>query len=298
MTRSSKHRAETSAVTRRVKLFLSAGLLLPFAFYIAGCGSDATTGVGNETSTAPQDAPSPEQRFVFSDKDYSKFDHSSEQHARMPCLVCHTAESPGSKVKMTGHIPCSSCHIEHFEQRDHAICSICHTDPADGDVKVFPTLASFGAKFNHAKHIPHANCATCHSPTQRGAGFSVPVRGNAHATCLQCHGTGAEMLKSDVARGRDLDSCATCHQQGTARLVRRNVVYKGSFSHRGHRNLTCNNCHTVQADSGRVTALRTAMHFGTGRSQNCATCHNGRRAFGGEDFASCKRCHQGPSFSF
>jgi hypothetical protein len=28
------------------------------------------------------------------------------------------------------------------------------------------------------------------------------------------------------------------------------------------------------------------------------TCHNGKRAFGGDDFSSCKRCHQGAHFYF
>jgi hypothetical protein len=28
------------------------------------------------------------------------------------------------------------------------------------------------------------------------------------------------------------------------------------------------------------------------------TCHNNRRAFGGDDFADCKRCHTGQTFRF
>jgi hypothetical protein len=28
------------------------------------------------------------------------------------------------------------------------------------------------------------------------------------------------------------------------------------------------------------------------------TCHNGKRAFGGDDFTSCKRCHTGPAWRF
>jgi hypothetical protein len=28
------------------------------------------------------------------------------------------------------------------------------------------------------------------------------------------------------------------------------------------------------------------------------SCHNDKRAFGGDDFSDCKRCHQGPTFRF
>jgi hypothetical protein len=30
---------------------------------------------------------------------------------------------------------------------------------------------------------------------------------------------------------------------------------------------------------------------------SCRNCHNNKRAFG-EEFASCKRCHQGQTFRF
>jgi hypothetical protein len=28
------------------------------------------------------------------------------------------------------------------------------------------------------------------------------------------------------------------------------------------------------------------------------TCHDGKRAFGGDDFTVCKRCHQGTAWRF
>jgi hypothetical protein len=28
------------------------------------------------------------------------------------------------------------------------------------------------------------------------------------------------------------------------------------------------------------------------------TCHDGKRAFGGDDFAACKRCHSGNAWHF
>jgi hypothetical protein len=40
------------------------------------------------------------------------------------------------------------------------------------------------------------------------------------------------------------------------------------------------------------------MHHVTTRAQSCMTCHNDRRAFGTENFANCKRCHEGTTFRF
>ena len=59
--------------------------------------------------------------------------------------------------------------------------------------------------------------------------------------------------------------------------------------------------HQVRAgapQTRQVASPQPTQHFGTGRAQNCMTCHNNRRAFGGDDFADCKRCHKGQTFRF
>jgi c(7)-type cytochrome triheme protein len=266
--------------------------------YAAGCGSDRPP---DNVQTEPTDIePIPDTAtFVFPEGDYSKFDHGSEQHARMPCLVCHTREDNSAQMKFSGHIPCASCHVEHFSNTKHSICSICHTDAESGAMKNFPTLASFSTRFDHGKHLPHSNCADCHRPARGGATFSVPTRANSHTTCFQCHKPEAEF------EGRDLASCSVCHEEGSPGPRRGGIrAQGGNFSHAAHgprQRLNCNSCHTVQAAMPRgrqVVSPRTAMHFSTGRAQSCATCHDGKRAFGGEDFASCSRCHTGPSFRF
>jgi len=262
--------------------------------YLAACGSDPPA--PEAANTAPEATPA-EVRFVFPDKDYSKFDHQSEQHVRLPCLLCHTREDNSPQMKFSGHIPCASCHTEHFQQNDHAICSICHTDPKQGgEMKAFPTLASFKTRFDHAVHLTQANCADCHKPARGGASFSTPTRAGAHAACFQCHSPNAEF------EGRDIASCRTCHEPGQpGRNFGGVAAMPASFSHSSHSRVGCANCHTVMREMPRgsqVTAPRAAMHFASARGNNCATCHNGRRAFGGEDFANCKRCHQGSSFGF
>lgn len=270
---------------------------------LAACGGSEQPHATEQPTVANSQVAGPEQvRFNFPDKDYSEFNHESEQHARMPCTVCHTENTSAAKMKFPGHIPCSSCHVEHFKQETHTICSVCHTGPATADLKPVPQLASFGAKFSHAKHTPVTNCATCHSPTARGAGYSKPSRSNAHTTCLSCHGADKPVAIAMAEKGSNIDSCGTCHQPGNPPMAERAANYVGGFRHASHsRKLGCSSCHTVQAGEGsnQVTAPVQAMHFSSGRGVSCATCHNGKRAFGGpEDFTSCKRCHTGGTFSF
>jgi len=65
--------------------------------------------------------------------------------------------------------------------------------------------------------------------------------------------------------------------------------------------MNCATCHNVRAGApqGRqVTSTTPTQHFGSARGQSCITCHNERRAFGGDDFSSCKRCHKGKTFRF
>ncbi len=265
--------------------------------YMAACSDAPPTNTATEPGISETTEPKPsEVTFEFPDADYSKFDHSTEQHVRMPCLVCHTREDNSAKMDFPGHIPCASCHKEHFADNNHSICSICHTEGNTGEMKEFPKLASFNAAFDHEKHRFQANCTDCHKPERAGTTFSVPTRANSHSTCFQCHSPNAEF------EGRDMASCSVCHQPGEPGRSFGGVrAMAAHFSHAEHgAKQSCNSCHTIRAGAIRgrqVSTPTVAMHFAT-RGQSCATCHNGKRAFGGEDFANCKRCHQGSSFDF
>jgi uncharacterized paraquat-inducible protein A len=48
----------------------------------------------------------------------------------------------------------------------------------------------------------------------------------------------------------------------------------------------------------QITAPEPLNHHATGRAQSCMTCHDGKRAFGGDDFTVCKRCHTGTAWHF
>ena len=127
----------------------------------------------------------------------------------------------------------------------------------------------------------------------------IPAGASAHDNCYSCHTPNAQ------SNGRGISSCSTCHAQGGyARTSAGSRAYSVSFSHADHgarQSLRCDSCHQVRAGAGhgrQVASPQPTQHFGSARAQSCMTCHNNRRAFGGDDFADCKRCHKGKTFRF
>ena len=233
--------------------------------------------------------------------DYSQFKHDDRNHARLPCLLCHRRENNSPQPTLPGkaaHAPCTGCHAQQFSNPASEICTICHTDAQSGKVKAFPPLRSFDVRFDHAKHSGAA-CATCHRRNRGGVGLSIPSRLNAHVACFSCHTPDAQ------ANGKNISSCSTCHQLG--RLVRTSEqapAYRVGFSHASHdasEKLACAACHKVRAGlpKGRqVSAPAPLNHHAPGGAFSCASCHNGQKTFGGDDFSVCKRCHKGPEWHF
>jgi len=238
-----------------------------------------------------------------SNPDYSQFRHDNAQHARLPCLLCHKREDNSARATLpgkAGHAPCAGCHAQQFSNANHPICSICHTNSQSGSLKSFPPLRSFSVKFDHAAHSSvGATCATCHRGRRDGVSLSIPAGTSAHTTCFTCH---TPQAKSD---GKNLSSCGTCHELG--RLVRsseRPAAFRMNFSHAKHdsgEGLKCVDCHRFRpgAATGREVISPVALnHRAPARVTSCATCHNGKRAFGGDDFSVCTRCHSGSKWQF
>src|SRR4030095_535693 len=97
--------------------------------------------------------------------DYSKFQHSNANHARLPCLLCHRRDSNAPMPTRPGtdkHLPCAGCHAQQFANADSPLCTVCHTDAKSGAMKPFPRLKSFNMKFDHARHMGSVSCAGCH----------------------------------------------------------------------------------------------------------------------------------------
>lgn len=253
-------------------------------------GPKATARIAFAHAVAPQ-APT----------DFSQFKHDDRNHARLPCLLCHRRENNSATPTLPGkdsHAPCTGCHAPQFANSGSAICTICHSDVQSGKVKPFPALQSFDARFDHAKH-EGTGCATCHRRSRAGVALSIPARLNAHVTCYSCHTPGAK------AGGRDISSCSTCHQLG--RLVRTSeqaAAFRVGFSHVNHdasEKLTCAACHQIRAGLPRRRQVSEPLplnHHAPPGASSCATCHNGQRAFGGDDFSACKRCHKGQAWHF
>lgn len=233
--------------------------------------------------------------------DFSVFPHTEAGHARLPCLLCHRRDDNSPRPRLPGHTPCTGCHAEQFANQSSPICTICHSNPASGVVRAFPTLRSFNVVFDHARHTGSMRvaCATCHKPARGGVALSIPARLGAHTTCFQCHTPAARSGE------RDISSCNTCHHAGGyTRTTEWTQAYRVNFSHARHdarARLNCSSCHQVRAGAPQrrqVTAPVPEEHNRSLRAQSCLTCHNGQRAFGGYDFTSCKRCHTKGTFRF
>jgi c(7)-type cytochrome triheme protein len=237
---------------------------------------------------------------LMSSTDFSHFKHDEPQHARLPCLLCHRRENNSPQPALPGkaaHAPCTGCHAPQFANSASPICTICHTDVQSGKLKAFPPLQSFGVTFDHAKH--KVDCSTCHKGNRGGVGLSIPSRLNAHVTCFACHTPEAQ------ANGRNISSCSTCHQLGRfSRTSEQAAAYRVGFSHARHdatEKLSCGACHGVRAGAAQGRQVSTPLplnHHAPARASSCASCHNGQRAFGGDDFAACKRCHTGQRWQF
>jgi c(7)-type cytochrome triheme protein len=236
--------------------------------------------------------------------DFSKFQHSNANHARLPCLLCHRREGTTARPALPGaggHLPCAGCHAKEFANSSSPVCTICHTNTQSGALKSFPRLKSFNVKFDHAIHArgQRVSCSNCHRPSRGGVSMTIPAGYSAHTTCYRCHAPQAQ------AGGRDISSCGTCHQPGShARTPTQAAAFKVGFSHAKHgasQKLNCNACHTVRAGMPRrrqVTAPLALNHHAPAGAKSCATCHTGKRAFGGDDFSVCERCHTKATWRF
>jgi len=236
--------------------------------------------------------------------DFSTFLHKNPNHARLPCLLCHRRESGSPRPTLPGnndHAPCAGCHAQQFANSASPICAICHTNSQSGAIKGFPPLKSFNVKFDHSLHTRGVgvNCSTCHRPSRGGVALTIPAGFSAHNTCYQCH------TPRILAKGRDISSCGTCHQLGRyARTPTQSGAFKVGFSHAKHglaQKLNCNDCHSVRAGLAQrrqVTAPVALNHHASAGAFSCSSCHNGKRAFGGDDFSACKRCHTGKAWHF
>jgi c(7)-type cytochrome triheme protein len=281
------------------KYFVPTGLV-PGAIVVMICA----IGVINSRAHVeiPPDPQNPQTQMQFPEGlDYSKFQHNTQNHSRLPCLLCHRRDSNAAVPKRPGasnHLPCAGCHAQQFAGAEGPICTICHSDVKSGALKSFPRLRSFNMKFDHARHLRMGglSCASCHRPARGGVAFSIPSGFSAHNTCFRCHGPETQ------SGGRNISSCGTCHQLGGyVRTPQFAQSFRLGFSHEKHGKQACNECHLIRAgmpQRRQVTQPEPLNHHASGRGLSCQTCHNGQKAFGGDDFSVCQRCHTGETWRF
>jgi hypothetical protein len=281
--------------TKRFKFFVLTLIFFLFGYMFISCSKTKTENTDESVGSAPGPSQTPLVK-IDPNADFSEFKHLNPDHQRLPCELCHVREDNSPKPKLIGHLPCAGCHIQQFEDKKNKICSICHTDAENGDLKEFPSLKGFNAVFDHANHIRQTNCVTCHKPKRDGISFTIPTRANSHQTCFQCH------QPEKAVAGKNIGSCQTCHQPGSPprAVLAKSKTIALRLSHGNHK-FNCTSCHTVRKNAPRgnqVSAPVLSMHFPKKNANSCATCHNNKRAFGGDDFSDCKRCHKGNTFTF
>jgi c(7)-type cytochrome triheme protein len=246
-------------------------------------------------------AETPEPPVVkASDSTFSKFSHTVEEHKQFDCVSCHRRDAKSKQLEFAGHDSCVGCHLSQFTNPGEkpAMCAICHDkmDATPPTMKTFPAkfIEGFNMKFDHAAHEtgkgrPAASCSHCHSPS--GPGQTIPIGIGTHNNCFACHTPETK-----------IGSCATCHALGPYnRTTQSEYSFRAIFRHGDHtarQGVNCNECHNVingAPNSRQVTNIQILQHL-TGPGNNCLQCHNGRRAFTGNnplDVGSCTRCHKG-----
>ncbi len=248
------------------------------------------------SSEAPDPLP-----VKASTKEFEDFSHKIPEHKQFECASCHRRQGKSLDMDFAGHDSCVGCHLNQFTDievvdKKNSMCAICHTEQPPAMLE-FPKRfkEGFNVKFDHGDHDngegrPPEGCASCHKSA--GPGKSIPITFQAHSNCYACHTAESK-----------IGSCSTCHELGGySRTPQSRYVFKAVFSHGDHAGNACNECHSVRpgAPQGRQVTNIEANQHNCGSVNNCATCHNGSRAFSGDDvlnMASCLRCHTGSGFS-
>ncbi|MEO6654581.1 MAG: cytochrome c3 family protein [Pyrinomonadaceae bacterium] len=278
---------ENGTHSKLLKTLLVFGAVVAFA---ASCIQQAQRSPVTITSS---ETPAPVSERV-SDKTFKVFSHKIAEHQQFECASCHAREGRSLKMEFAGHDSCIGCHLNQFTNREQVMCSICHTaEPPK--MKSFPVrfIEGFNMKFDHGAHDggkgrPPEGCSSCHETA--GAGKTIPAGFQAHANCYGCHTAESK-----------IGSCTVCHELAPySRTPQSRYVFRAVFRHGDHAGVGCNECHSIvngAPQSRQVTNIIASEHNGPGN--NCATCHNGSRSFGGNgpnDFANCARCHKGSGF--
>lgn len=277
--------------TRLKQSVVALFLIVVAVFFVSS--SLAQRGRQRNPAQAQPASPATAQPQV-KNQDKNKFNHTS--HTQIKCDNCHVRKIDALTPSLPGHRACISCHVKEFTSTGFGICANCHKgiNAVRPELVEFPERESYGVAFSHTKHATYiggerrADCSECHAVA--GARATLP----AHRECYTCH-KAPEAFK---AGEKQIDgSCGLCHtNEGSfKKFSTGSGAYRYRFTHDAHigAGAKCAECHGVTGDgSDQVSQPVLKEHRGAGYAKSCGSCHNGRRAFGGEvENNACVRCH-------
>jgi len=266
------------------------------ALFVASCMKQQERTTPTITSAeTPEAVPARAAEKTFKD-----FSHTVPEHQQFDCTSCHHRQGKSLQMDFAGHEACIGCHLSQFTSSDtQAMCTICHENVA-GDphkIKSFPAtfVEGFNMKFDHAVHErgdarPSQGCVACHDLA--GPGRHIPAGFQAHNDCFTCHTAESK-----------IGSCSVCHAIAPySRTPQSRYICKAVFTHAAHASQGCDQCHNVrQGQQGRqVTNIEAQEHPPKAGPNSCIMCHNGSRAFNGNNLiqmSTCTRCHKGQGFN-
>ena len=251
---------------------------------------------GEAAGSPPNISASVEPASFSGAQGNTKFDHA--KHNQLKCDQCHVRKADAVKPVLPGHGACISCHIKQFTSTQFGICSNCHEGitAVQPPVVAFPERQTFGVEFSHKTHATYqagekrADCSSCHAVA--GTRTTFP----AHRECYVCHKAPDQVKPNEKVGGA---SCGECHTTSGDKKPHSAMsnAYNFRFTHQVHsqrEGIACAECHNVleNQSAAQVSLPQLKEHRAAGYMKSCGSCHNGRRAFGGElGDNACIRCH-------
>jgi hypothetical protein len=193
------------------------------------------------------------------------------------CDLCHSSatKTPMGDILKKHDV----MHGTSLENMKPVKCGICHAQPELGLVGIsgFPSLSS-AIHSAHASRMGSAglevDCYGCHPGVKtqclRDVHFSAGM------TCVNCHGTMAEVGNPSRQPWTDEPRCDTCHTRPGFEFEQPDTLYRNS---KGHRGVQCAACHgsphaiyptVVSADNLQSIALQGHP----GKIDTCTVCHS------------------------
>jgi hypothetical protein len=226
---------------------------------------------------------------AYGSNDTFKFDHDAKtkfdlgtSHSKLDCYGCHSKKmgekKPGGACEASGCHADDNKHGERFAQfGSPPACAVCHPSSIWK-----PTAFQHGARTGFELKARHAEvaCRSCHRGKGPADFEKLPPRNK----CMSCH------QHKNAHKGEYRDSkCLACHvQPGDIHVDRKRSAAEnhGPLSEfpliKGHKNLTCEQCHTDKQKGLTTFELTPAecaarchedsLHKGT-LGDECSRCH-------------------------